>query len=101
MRILWVHNVPTNIVSAGAFVFDLAEEVRRQGIHLDLYATGSLRSGCRLAAARCEITGLSRNYDICARIGSACAHVTARAKCRKIVSRRGTDLLGCDTGSPW
>jgi glycosyltransferase involved in cell wall biosynthesis len=102
MRVLWVHNSPPRVESACVFVFILAEEMRRQGVQVDLYSTGSLRSVVRLMAARREVTRLSRQYDIVhAQFGSACACVSAGALCHRIVTLRGTELLGCDTGPLW
>jgi glycosyltransferase involved in cell wall biosynthesis len=102
MKILWVHNVPTNVESAGQWMFGLAAAVQQLGVQVDLHATGSLRGVARLAAARRQVTNLSKEYDLVhAQFGSACAVVASRAKCRRLVSLRGTDLLGCDTGSLW
>jgi glycosyltransferase involved in cell wall biosynthesis len=102
MRILWVHNFSDRVVSAGVFMFSLAGELRRIGVDLDLYNTGSLRSFTNLLAARHKVARMSSQYDLVhAQFGSACALVTSRAKCPKVLSLRGTDLLGCDTGSWW
>jgi len=102
MRILWVHNVPANVESAGQWMFSLAGAVQNLSVHVDLHATGSLRGVAKLAAARKRVTELSARYDLVhAQFGSACAVVASRAKCPRIVSLRGTDLLGCDTGSLW
>ncbi|QEG36648.1 glycosyltransferase [Bythopirellula goksoeyrii] len=102
MRVLWVHNTPAHIESACPFIFILADEMRSQGIHVDLYSTGSLRGFARLNSVRRDVTHRSHDYDLVhAQFGSACAHVSARTPCRRIVSLRGTDLLGCDTGSAW
>ena len=102
MKVLWVHNVPSGVESAGQFIFTLADAMRAIGTPVDLYATGSLRSVTRLSAARRKLTALSREYDLVhAQIGTACAYAAARARCARIVSLRGTEMLGCDTGSIW
>jgi teichuronic acid biosynthesis glycosyltransferase TuaC len=102
MKILWVHNVPPDVESAGQFIFTLADSMREVGTAVDLFATGSLRSVTRLAAARRKVTKLSENYDLVhAQFGTACAYAVARSRCPRIVSLRGTEMLGCDTGSLW
>jgi glycosyltransferase involved in cell wall biosynthesis len=102
MKVLWVHNVPANNEGACQWIFGLARAVRDSGVAVDLYATGSLRSVPRLIAARRRVAELSRQYDLVhCQFGTACAMVAAGAKCRRLVSLRGTDLLGCDAGSAW
>jgi glycosyltransferase involved in cell wall biosynthesis len=76
--------------------------MQRQGANVDLHATGSLRGVTRMAAARRRVREKSAAYDLAhAQFGSACAVVTASARCRRVLTLRGTDLLGCDTGSAW
>jgi teichuronic acid biosynthesis glycosyltransferase TuaC len=102
MRILWVHNVPPGLESAGQFIFTLADAMREVGTAVDLFSTGSLRSVMRLAAARRKVSKLSEDYDLVhAQFGTACAYAAARSRCPRIVSLRGTEMLGCDTGPLW
>jgi len=102
MRVLWVHNIPERALATCRFVHQLATEMREQGVTLELHATGSLRGVRRLLAARRRVTEISRNYDLAhAQFGSACAIVTARAHCPRVLTLRGTELLGCDTGTVW
>jgi glycosyltransferase involved in cell wall biosynthesis len=100
MRALWVHNFPHHIVSSGVFMYRLADEVRRTGVEVDLFDTGSLRGVRRLLAAQRAVARAARGYDVVhAQFGSASALVASAAPGRKVLSLRGTDLLGCDTGS--
>lgn len=102
MRILWIHNVRDQALATCRFVHQLAEEMHRQGVNVDLHATGSLRGVARLTAARRRVREIAAKYDLAhAQFGSASALVTANARCRRILTLRGTDLLGCDTGSVW
>lgn len=102
MRVLWVHNFPRHVVSGGVFMHVLLEQMRRQGVAITLLDTGNLRGpGLMLRAAR-EVRAASRDFDLVhAQFGSACGLITAAAHGRKLLSLRGTDLLGCDTGSLW
>lgn len=102
MRILWVHNIRNHALATCRFVHQLAEELQRRGVDVELHATGSLRGAARLFAARQRVRRLSVKYDLAhAQFGSASAVVTAGARCRRLLTLRGTDLLGCDTGSAW
>ena len=100
MRVLWVHNFRPDNVAAGTWMFALAEAARRAGVDVDLHATASLRGAGRLLSARQRVTELSVEYDIAhAQFGSACGAATAGAQCRRVMSLRGTEMMGCDTGS--
>ena len=100
MRALWVHNFPPETVSSGIFMHLLAKQVREMGVSIDLHYTGPLKSISNLIAASKKVTELSRNFDIVhAQYGSACGYVSSFARVPKILTLRGTDLLGSDTGS--
>ncbi|QDS99804.1 glycosyltransferase [Adhaeretor mobilis] len=99
MKVLWTHNYSPTCQSSGVFMFLLADAMKEVGVDVHLHYTGSLRNAWRLRRTTEEIAELSRKFDIAhAQFGSACSLVTSRAVCPKIVSLRGTDLLGSDTG---
>ncbi len=100
MRVLWVHNFRSHRLNADAWMHALAAAMRRAGVEVDLHATGSLRGLGRLLAVRRRITQASADYDVAhAQFGSACGVVTAQARCPRVLSLRGTEMLGCDAGS--
>lgn len=100
MRVLWVHNFRSQRLNADAWMHALAAAMGRAGVEVDLHATGSLRGLGRLLAARRRITELSAAYDVAhAQFGSACGVVTAQSRCPRVLSLRGTEMLGSDAGS--
>lgn len=100
MNVLWPHNFAPSFESSGVFMFVLADALREVGVNVHLHYTGSLRQAWRLPRVAREIARISPRFDVAhAQFGSACAVVTAAAKCPRLLSLRGTDLLGSDTGS--
>ncbi|QDU55344.1 glycosyltransferase [Aeoliella mucimassa] len=100
MKVLWPHNFSRKVQSSGVFMFILAEAMREVGVDVHLHYTGSLRQAWRLPFVAQQIREMSSDFDLVhAQFGSACALVSSAAKCSRLVSLRGTDLLGSDTGS--
>ena len=81
-------------------MFTLADAMREVGVDVQLHFTGSLRKAWRLPVVARQIRKMSHDFDLVhSQFGSACALVSSAAKCHRLVSLRGTDLLGSDTGS--
>ncbi|NQU26227.1 MAG: glycosyltransferase [Candidatus Nealsonbacteria bacterium] len=100
MRILWVHNFTPNVVSSGVFMHELLEQMRSLGLDVTAHYTGYLRGVSRIALAARRVRALSKDYDLVhAQFGSACGLVTSFAKGPKLLTLRGTDLLGEDRGN--
>lgn len=100
MRVLWTHNYPPNVVSAGIFMHSLLERMRRLGVDVEPYCLEGLRTAAGMARA---VRGLRRHatgFDLVhAQYGSACAWVTSFAAGLKVLTLRGTDLFGIEQGS--
>jgi len=100
MRVLWTHNFDPAPVSSGVFMHELCKQVRDLGVDVDMRYTGYLRDPLRMLSAICRLRRTSRAYDLVhAQFGSACGFSTSFAPGRKLLTLRGTDLLGMDTGT--
>jgi len=76
----------------------LLREMQSRGVEIDLYYTGSLR-GLGAMRAAIALRGLGRQYDLVhAQYGSVCSWATSWATCAKLVTLRGTDVFGIETG---
>jgi len=101
MRVLWVHNCPPDAVSSGVFVDILAEAVRAAGVEVVKHYTGNLRGVGRLVRAAKVVRSTSSPFDLVhAQFGSACGWVASFARGPKLLTLRGTDMLGMDAGGP-
>ncbi len=99
MRVLWVHNFSPDTVASGVFMHVLAEKMRELGVELQLHYTGCLKSVRGYRAVAKQIREISARYDLVhSQFGSACGYLAASAQGPKILTLRGTDLLGSDTG---
>ena len=79
---------------------ELCEQMRELGVDVEMRYTGHLRNPlCVLSAIR-RLRRTSRTHDLVhAQFGSACGFTTSFAPGRKLLTLRGTDLLGMDTGA--
>lgn len=100
MHVLWAHNYPTDVLGAGIFMHQQAKAFRDKGIQLDLHYMGNLRNPGTLIQAYKRIQKLSQNYDLIhAQFGSACGCIVSRLSGVKIISLRGSDWYGNDSGT--
>lgn len=101
MKCLWTHNFPPEVEVAGVWMFELGESMRSLGIDVGFCYLGDLRKPSDLIRAIGVVRRESRDVDIVhAQFGSACGYVTSFAATPKLVSFRGSDLLGCTWGKP-
>lgn len=99
MRILWTHSFPPHRISSGVFMHLLVPELLAVGVNVELHYTGRLRSLRAIARAARTIRRLSHSFDVVhAQYGSGCGWVSSFAKCPKILTLRGSDLYGVETG---
>jgi teichuronic acid biosynthesis glycosyltransferase TuaC len=98
MKILWTHNFDPNNMNAGNFMFSCAKTLQDQGVELDLYYLGNLRSVSNLIKVRKHVQSIANGYDIIhAQFGSACAMATSSVKgVPKVLSLRGSDWYRFD-----
>ena len=102
MKILWVHNFSDDFVSSGVFMYTLFDELRDMGVDVTLHYTGYLRGPVRMIKAARKIREVSEGYDLVhVQWGSACGFLSSFVRTPKILTLRGTDLLGLTTGRPW
>ena len=99
MRVLWVHNFPATTAASGVFMRTLLGEMQSLGVDISLHDTGYLRGPLRIMGAARRLRAVSRAYDLVhAQFGSACGYVASFARPTKLLTFRGTDLLGMDAG---
>jgi len=98
-RILWVHNFSADVVASGVFMHLLFRQMAAAGEHVTLFAAGNLRRPVQLLRSGQRLRALSAQYDLVhAQFGSACGFVAGWSRVPCLMTLRGTDLLGCDTG---
>lgn len=92
MKILWTHNFNPEIQNSGVFMNIFANAMRKIGVQIDTHYLGSLNNPKNFLKSRLEVFDISGEYDLVhAQFGSACAIVSASARCPKILSLRGSD----------
>lgn len=100
MRVLWTHNFDPNVVSSGVFMHLLLQKIRSLGVDVELFYTGQLRGIVDVLRAARRIRNHGRNFDIVhSQYGSACGWASSFATGPKLITLRGTDLLGVESGS--
>jgi teichuronic acid biosynthesis glycosyltransferase TuaC len=101
MKCLWTHNFSPNIALAGCWMYEAADLVRSKGIELEVEYLGNLRNPLQVYKAIIDLRRKSIGFDIVhAQFGSMCGYVTSYARSKKVVTFRGTDVLGRFWG-PW
>jgi glycosyltransferase involved in cell wall biosynthesis len=101
MRILWIHNFAPEVVSSGVFMYILFDQLRALGADVTLHYMGNLRSVFGLPRAIRAVRALSRDFDLVhAQYGSACGVAASFVKVPRLVTLRGTDLMGQEVGNP-
>jgi teichuronic acid biosynthesis glycosyltransferase TuaC len=97
MRCLWVHNFAPTAIASGQFMHILFDRMAELGADIAMHYTGSLRGIGKIASSTWRVRQLSRQFDIVhAQYGSATGYAVSFAAGRKMLSLRGTDLLGRD-----
>jgi glycosyltransferase involved in cell wall biosynthesis len=92
MKILWTHNFDPAVPNSGNFMHQFANGLREFDIDVDLLYLGELYKPQQLVKAYRRVAMLSERYDVIhAQFGSACAMASSGARCRRVVSLRGSD----------
>ncbi|MGA2065617.1 MAG: glycosyltransferase [Thermoguttaceae bacterium] len=101
MRILWIHNFAPEVVSSGVFMQILFDQLRALGADVTLHYMGNLRSVFGLPRAIRTVRALSRDFDLVhAQYGSACGVAASFARVARLITLRGSDLMGQEVGNP-
>lgn len=78
----------------------LAERMREHGVEIELHYTGSLKNLSSFGSVARDIRKVSRSFDLThSQFGSACGYLASYAHGPKVLTLRGTDMLGSDTGT--
>ncbi|MCB2218690.1 MAG: glycosyltransferase [Desulfobulbaceae bacterium] len=101
MKIAWTHTFPPEKLSSGVFMYELANEVHKQGIDLDLLYIGKLKTPFDFIRNYRSLKGKVANYDIVhAQYGSGCGFLTSKLPGKiKFLTIRGSDWYGAECGS--
>lgn len=96
-KICWLHSFPLDVQHSGIFVYYAYKTLKRY-IDVDLVYTPSFRS---LPTMSDQIRDLrSGIYSLVhAQYGAGCAYVGSFATVPKVLSLRGSDWYGCETGN--
>ena len=93
MKILWTHNFSPDVANSGVFMKQIHSQLKQDNINIEMMYLGNLRSLFGLIKAIIKVRNTSESFDIVhAQFGSACAFVSMFAKCKKILSLRGSDI---------